>query len=170
MITKQFLNLTMNRIFGDGAFTKAIQTNGKEAQIKHTTYDSTFVADCVNLRTTLTGNTATGPGVVFLNGGSDPSADDYTSDGTVVTGLSIATTVTNNNGDDSVGVTCVYIITNNNDFDVTIDEVCWIASKRNTANSTNYFLADRTKLENPITIAASGGMGKITYTVATNLL
>ena len=168
MITKQFLNLTMNRIFGDGAFTQVKDVKGSEQKVKHTTYDTTFVEDCVNLRSiqlTSLGN----PGVVFLNGGSDPSADDYTSDGTVVTGLSVVATVTNNNGADGVGVTCVYGITNNNDFDVTIDEVCWIALKRNTSNSQRLFLADRTKLENPITIAA-GGMGKITYTVATNML
>ena len=158
MITNHFINVTLVKIFGGDCNIKVKDTSGTER-----TAFGTFYNNSGTYRTSLTG----GGGVVFLHGGSEPTPDDYTSDGTPVTGLEVVDLLTFNSSDDVASATVVYTITNTNDFDVTIDEVCWVVNCN--INTTRYILADRTKLENPITIAA-GGVGKVAYTIEANLL
>ena len=106
-------------------------------------------------------------GVIFLSGGRSPSRDDYTSDGTIVSNLSINSSDNSYEDENGYVLSKTYVITNNNSNAVTIDEVCWTSAVWYTSSKAHTFLADRTKLESPVTIEA-GGFAQITYTIRLN--
>lgn len=109
-------------------------------------------------------------GVVFGNGTTEPSVDDYWLSGDMIT------TMTYNvaegydvNEDGSVVKKCTYTITNSGSEPITISEVGYLAeySPKDSASETSVLL-DHTLLEEPITIPA-GGVGQVTYAVTFNI-
>ena len=114
--------------------------------------------------TSLTGNGGyAGLGVSFISGGSTPTADDYITDGTFISGLTVNAEVQSAGNSDGHTFTARYSITNNNANAVTIDEVCLISGVPGDGRYW-YVLTDRTRLDVPLTIPA-GGIGQVSYTI-----
>jgi hypothetical protein len=103
-------------------------------------------------------------GIGFISGGTEPTDEDYKTDGTLISGLTFSYTRERNVDENGTSVTITYTITNGNSETVTIDEVCWYACVFYLPSNAHYTLADRTRLKNPVTIEA-GGIGQIPYTV-----
>lgn len=108
-------------------------------------------------------------GVIFGDGTTPPSVDDYWLSGTAIT--TIATTASGSvtlNGDGTITKTAIHTISNTSTTDdVTISEVGYvdyIAYLTNYNGPNSYFLLDRTLLEEPVTIPP-GGVGQVTYNV-----
>jgi hypothetical protein len=94
--------------------------------------------------------------VFFGTGTTPPTYDDYSLSGEIISGLTITTSVTNeNNGTE---ITALYTITNTSGADVTIGEIGLFFMK---------YMIDRTVLETPLTIT-NGSIGQLTYTIQLN--
>ena len=152
-------------------FTKT--DGGKMNARYYSSSDSSYIDalgfhDLTRLRDSLTYQ-----GVVFGDGATEPSFDDYTLAGSVIKGLTgtISRTGTNN-GESGAEATAVITVTNGNSNEVTIREVGYIGYATfyytNSSNSTGgYIMLDRTVLDTPVTIPA-GGVGQVTYTIRMN--
>lgn len=107
-------------------------------------------------------------GVGFISGGTEPTEDDYKTDGTLIKGLTCTYTQSKLDDENGSSSTINYVITNNNNYAVTIDEMCWYAIVFYSSTSAYYFLADRTRLKTPLTISA-GGTGNLSYTIGAQI-
>ena len=97
-------------------------------------------------------------GVIFGDGDTPPTVDDYKLSGNVITGLTGSCTQTCEHDDEQRSVTSVWTLTNNNENDVTIRECAILVG-------FNYqTIIERSVLDTPVTIPA-GGIGQVTYTV-----
>ena len=116
------------------------------------------------------GSIAYGAGVVFGNGNTEPSEDDICLSGDVVTGMTVSATRTFTTDDDGVQVTALYTLVNDNENAITIGEVglvsYYVSQSKSGAQYQRYnsYLAERTRLPNPITIEP-GGVGQVTYSI-----
>lgn len=107
-------------------------------------------------------------GIAMGNGTTPPKLSDYTLSGQVVDHLltvgSIVTT-SETKDDGSVSFTSVLTLINNTDTDITVSEVALRNIATVSGGSWRLFI-DRTLLDYPVTIAANGGVGKVTYTIS----
>lgn len=105
-------------------------------------------------------------GVVLGTGDAEPTEDDYTLSGTIITTFGVSSTTEHiyNSEDGSYTIENVYTITNTGSSTFTIKEIAWFANFF-YGGGTSYacFLIDRTLLEEPITLEA-GQVGQVTYT------
>lgn len=110
-----------------------------------------------------------GTGVVFGTGDREPTADDYTISGNVVSGISATINRTYEDADDAVRITSVFTITNNNSSEVTIKEAALFAAITwyTTSVQNARMMIARMLLESPVTIPA-GGVGQVTVSVDVN--
>jgi hypothetical protein len=106
-------------------------------------------------------NVTTGAGIVFGDGTSEPSLDDYMLKGNYFAGTG---NVDFSYSFDDTGITytAVCTLTNNTSEDFTVSEV-----GVQSGNSPTTVLIERTLLDEPITIPA-GGIGVVTYTIKLN--
>lgn len=110
-----------------------------------------------DIRPSLLQNNSRGQ-IVFGNGTAEPTLDDYTISGEMLSALTVqAGTSMIDYLDDGVKATRVIIIQNNTSSNFTISEVAWF-------NQSTPCLMDRTLLETPLTLAP-GGAGQINYTI-----
>ena len=121
-----------------------------------------------SMRYMIQGYTGSNGGVVIGNGTAEPTAEDYSLSGSIITGYSYIANYNRNITDDGVSVTATYTITNNNEEAITVSEIGLLAAYDNNAY-VNKVLLERSLLETPITIEP-GGVGKVTYTIAMNYL
>ena len=127
--------------------------------------DGRDIPSIYKVRTTLEGN----GGVIFGTGNTPPTIDDTTLSGNLVSGFSYNSNVSAEHGADSVTLTALYTVTNNNAEAITISEVAIIANLKNNDSLAMYkALLDRTVLDTPVTIPA-GGVGQVEYTITFNL-
>lgn len=169
MITKQYSKALTLKMIGGSAAVTVKDVTGTDRSL---TYTSAACHDAFgHYYATMTSalDTSAARGVGFVYGGSEPTEDDYKSDGTLVSGLTVTSAEVGSDDDEGVSTSCTYTIVNTNTSDVTIDEVCFIACVFYASSKAYRVLADRTKLENPVTIPA-GGVGQITYTMRANYM
>jgi hypothetical protein len=109
-------------------------------------------------------------GVIFGNGTTPPTRDDYCLSGDVIsTVTSTANGGFTTDADGATG-TYTYTLTNTGTADITIGEVGLIAGGHSTSSRTapDYkCLLERSVLDEPVTIPA-GGVGQVTYTIRMN--
>lgn len=103
-------------------------------------------------------------GVIFGDGDTEPTEDDYTLSGNIITGIAYTSKVTRVIENNKNTRTVTYTITNNNSESITIKEIGYVGYAKYNSGYAYSVLLDRELLENPITIEA-GGVGQITYTV-----
>ena len=125
---------------------------------------SVYAASMANLRTSLSSY----GGVIFGNGDTPPTSDDYKLAGDIITGFNYSQALTQVVNETAVTATAVYTITNTNSTEINIKEIGLIGNASNTAETANKFLLDRTVLDTPVTIPA-GGIGQVEYTITFNL-
>lgn len=111
--------------------------------------------------------------IVFGSGNTPATIDDYKLSGDPIQNISYsyANNSTYNEDGSATNLSYNYTITNNNDTAITIGEIgmfteaMWKVAYSNYIH--NYYLLERTVLENPITIPA-GGVGQVTYNIQIN--
>ena len=110
-----------------------------------------------------------GSGVVFGTGDVEPTADDYTISGNVVSEISATVNRTYEDADNALRITSVFTITNNNSSEVTIKEAALFieAVWYTTSSQRAKMMIARMLLESPVTIPA-GGVGQVTVSVDVN--
>lgn len=109
-------------------------------------------------------------GVLFGDGTTEPTIDDYKHAGNQLKSFTCTQVQrTGFNDDGSSYVSCLYTITNSSDEDFTISEVCAYSYVGTNGGTMFYYstLVDRTLLDEPVTIPA-GGVGQVTYTIRMN--
>lgn len=107
-------------------------------------------------------------GVMFGDGDTPPTENDYALSGNAIsnTTITVTPTVTFETDSDGLGVTRGrYVIANISQSPVTIKEVALFAALY--APTSSAYLMDRTVLTEPLTIEV-GGVGILTYEIATN--
>lgn len=127
-------------------------------------YDGTSTNGQTKLENVLTNISATtscqNGGVAFGNGTREPSMDDYTLSGSLVTAFT-ASALMSKTGNT---ITVTYTLTATKD--ITISEI-GLFSLYYSGNRYP-FLVERTLLDEPVTIAA-GGVGQVVYTITFNI-
>ena len=133
---------------------------------------SSATKNSVNMKNVLTTDVLTTnsamAGVIFGNGATPPTIDDYFLSGDQITGIEYTSNVSSVIDDNGVTVTGVYTITNNNTSDITISEVGLVGPC--TTGTPYYYwrcMVERTLLDTPVVIPA-GGIGQVTYTIRFN--
>ena len=176
MILRNYYNILDAVLQGGnmGNLTAFVKTDGSKMNARYnSSSDSNYIKaigfhDLTSLRSSLDYQ-----GVVLGNGTTEPSLDDYTLSGSVITGLTgtISRTGTSN-AEGSAETTAIITVTNSNSYDVTISEVGYIGYfnlyyAATTGSKSIYCMLDRTVLDTPVTIPA-GGIGLVTYTIRMN--
>lgn len=122
--------------------------------------DSSFIPSIYKMRTSLDG----GGGVIIGIGTAEPTIDDISLSGDMITTFSYTASVTKElNGDESI-IQAVYTITNTGSEEFTIGEIGLTAGPYGNTSWQFKALYERTVLESPVTIPA-GGIGQVTYTI-----
>lgn len=103
-------------------------------------------------------------GVVFGNGTTQPTIDDYQLAGDHFQTYDATVVVTQNGTEDYEEVVAIYTITNTGTTEFTISEIGLTACGGSNNQGT---LIERTLLDTPVTIPA-GGIGQVTYTIRMN--
>lgn len=109
-------------------------------------------------------------GVIFGDGNTLPTRDDYRLSGNVISTVTGTATGGFTTDADGVTGTYTYTLTNTGSADITIAEVGLITGGHSTSSRTGPYyklLMERTVLDSPVTIPA-GGVGQITYTIRMN--
>jgi len=103
-------------------------------------------------------------GVIFGDGDTPVTADDYLLAGTPITTCNV-THVNYSVGDDQ-GVTLekVFTVTNTGSTEFTIREAGIVCGFYSSSNYYNYALVERTVLDVPVTVPP-GGVGQVTYRI-----
>ena len=99
-------------------------------------------------------------GVAFGNGTSEPSMDDYTLSGSLVTAFTASALMS------KIGNTITVTYTLTATADITISEIGLFSLYY--SGNRHPFLVERTLLDEPVTIPA-GGVGQVVYTITFNL-
>ena len=105
-----------------------------------------------------------GCGVIFGDGNTPPTENDYFLSGNAINTLTVACGVTTSEEDGKIVVTGTFTITNISDADITIREVGTFGCGYN-GNSPIAILIDREVLDTPLAIPA-GGIGQVVYKIA----
>ena len=126
-------------------------------------YDDTGINGQTNLKNVLmnisTAATPKNGGVAFGNGTNEPSEDDYTLSGSLVTAFTASAVMSKT--DNTLKVTYTLTAT----ADITISEIGLFGLYY--SGNRYPFLIERTLLDNPVTIPA-GGVGQVEYTIKLN--
>ena len=109
-------------------------------------------------------------GVIFGNGDTLPTLEDYKLSGDIVSGFTYSAAISKASTDNGISITARYTITNTSSSEIVIKEIGVV----NKLMSSNYSglqyigLLERTVLDTPVTIPA-GGVGQVVYTITFNL-
>ena len=106
-----------------------------------------------------------GGGVMFGDGTTPVTLDDYKLSGNIITTISSSVSLSWDSDDEGCSGTALYTLTNSGDSAITISEV-GLFSGVFSNNNMNYML-ERTVLDEPVTIEA-GAIGQVTYTIRLN--
>ena len=175
MVLKNYYKILDALVQGgkQGNLTSVVKTDGSKMNARYDSSGNDNLISALGFHDSTLRSSLTYSGVVLGDGAVEPSFEDYTLSGSVITGLTgtISRTGTSN-GEGSAETTVFITVTNGNSHEVTIREVGYIgglyfAYSANTSKATAYCMLDRTVLDTPITIPA-GGIGQVTYTIRMN--
>lgn len=118
---------------------------------------------------TFSKNIATGyrAGIVFGNGDTPVTYDDYTLAGTQFTTFTGTKSLAIDVTEDKTTYTALYTLTNTGESPFTIKEIGLIGKTTSTSSNSYLCLLERTLLDEPITIEPQG-VGQVTYTITFN--
>ena len=119
---------------------------------------SSYAADLSKIYTSY--NTS-GGGVIFGDGDTPPTAEDYKLAGNIITGFTTSVNLASSINNGVAQIVATYNISASSE--VTIKEIAAFAN----AGSTGKYMVDRTVLDTPVTIPA-GGIGQVVYTITFN--
>ena len=136
-------------------------------KLKYDNYPQ-YVPSVNKLRNSL----SAGGGVILGTGTTPPTLDDYMLSGDLITTFTSSSTIniTNNPELNEAFLTTIFTITNSGTDAFTIGEIGLIGNikSNNTGTSvSDMSLLERTVLDSPVTIEASG-VGQVTYTIRFN--
>lgn len=181
MFTKNYWNILSSFALGGGPDKTLIRTNGTEYSLegKHA-IATPFGGTASTILTKY--NSSTG-GVIFGDGTTPPTPDDYKLSGNIITGISGSRTrqsSVDELGDNNI---FTFTLTNSNSTDITIREVGFLygtslesrylssdsstSLTQTTLNVLMPLLVNRIVLDEPITISA-GGVGQVTVNLRFN--
>ena len=100
-------------------------------------------------------------GVVFGDGDTPATAEDYKLAGNIITGITANANLTRSINNGVAQIVAIYTITASSE--VTIKEIAAFAQSGNDGA----YIVDRTVLDEPVTIPA-GGIGQVVYTITFN--
>ena len=108
-------------------------------------------------------------GVIFGNGDTPPTQEDYKLSGDIVSGFTYSAAISKASTDSGNSITATYTITNTSASEIVIKEVGVVSVFRSSNYSRLEYigLLDRTVLDTPVTIPA-GGVGQVVYTITFN--
>ena len=122
-------------------------------------------SDLSKIRTVINYNT---PGVVFGDGDTPVSFDDYKLSGNVVDTITGTAAINHAVDDNGITSTGLYTLTNTSDTEITIREVGLFSRvSLSPTGGIKPVMYERTVLDSPVTIPA-GGVGQVTYTIRMN--
>ena len=171
MLTKQYYDALRSAITGKTVTLKSLEGTYYTGSTPPDPGSSKYqyaTCYCYNIpylmqtqRTSYT-NTSVG-GFCFGTGTSTPTENDCLFN----TVIQIPSGVTVSKAYEQNGETCIatYTLANGSSQDLTITEVALIGNFMTSASKTIAYLVDRTLLDEPLTIAKNGGVGKIIYTI-----
>ena len=170
MITKQYKEALRILFSGCGGSIMDVTGSNITAAANIAYYNSGYcwITHYYALKTGAQTNNYTSGGIYLGDGTAAESEDDYKLAGNIITTISHSTTVSCSTDENGNGVTTAKItVTNTGSSDITISEIGAVTNFYYSTNtSVKKILADRTLLENPITLAP-GEVGQITYTITT---
>ena len=110
-----------------------------------------------------------GGGVIFGNGDTPPTPEDYKLSSDIVSGFAYSAAISKASTDSGTGITATYTITNTSASAIVIKEIGVVAKlmASNYSGLQYIGLLDRTVLDTPVTIPA-GGVGQVVYTITYN--
>ena len=100
-------------------------------------------------------------GVIFGDGNTPVTAEDYKIAGNIITGITTSAALARSFNDGLAQIVATYTITASSE--VTIKEIAAFAS----SGYNGMYMLDRTVLDTPVTIPA-GGVGQVVYTITFN--
>lgn len=118
------------------------------------------------VKTVLKSQASGSSGVVFGDGNTPPSIDDYCLSGNVFSNLSSSASSTLTQDDSGFILKTVYSLTNLSDSTFTVSEI-GLFNHCVIVGSYRNVLIERTVLDTPVPIPA-GGVGQVTYTIRMN--
>ena len=104
-------------------------------------------------------------GVVFGNGDTPVTMDDYKLAGSIVTGCTVTLANGSSCADDGVTIEKTFSVSNTGNADITIKEVGIVHAFYYSSTAYKYALVERTVLDSPVTIPA-GGFGQVIYRIS----
>ena len=166
MLTNNFWSVLAQNMIGTHKPNSIKNTSGSLGQINNAVgtflpffiSGSSYGADLSKINTSYN---ASGGGVIFGDGDTPPTAEDYKLAGNIITGLSTSVNMTSSINNGVAQIVATYTITASSE--VTIKEIAAFAN----AGSTGKYMVDRTVLDTPVTIPA-GGIGQVEYTITFN--
>lgn len=171
MLTKNWHTLISKAfLYGSGKYSSVtLKTFGGSSKTFSTNVFFDALNDALFYEMDSLGSTQ-GNGLVFGDGTTSPTLDDYQLSGTTHSSIGLSTSVgVTYDCAGNVKKTAVCTITNNGTEEITISEMGYVGYiKQGTTSAYNHYLLDRTLLDSPITIPA-GGVGQITYTIEFNI-
>lgn len=107
------------------------------------------------------------PGVLFGNGDTPVSFNDYCLSGSIVPVTNVSCVPSPATSESYAENTYIYTITNTSSAEMVIKEVGLLAAMVTNESNYQYGLIERTVLDNPVTIPA-GSVGMVKYTLRFN--
>lgn len=120
-----------------------------------------------NLMNTVMTGTYIGRGLAFGSGTTPPTREDYYLSGEWIKTFTHTKTTTTVKDPDGCTRTTTYTITNTGSEEFTIGEIALFAAAAFNSSTSTYFLAERTVLDKPVTIAP-GAVGQVVYSIRMN--
>lgn len=160
MLTKWYYEILRGSLSGSEIVVKDSNGGTQTATAYYANYQATTNFQTCNQLFKCMENIASGLNgyVLFGTNSSDVSETDYKI--TTVSNVTISKTTVQ----DGLTKTATYTIVNNNTTEITITEVGIYGSFKYNSNTVTYVLMERTLLDEPVTIPASG-VGQVVYTL-----
>lgn len=165
MFTRNFYNVLGTLLAGTTTSNGLKDIYGDTKDIMYNSGSSGYLYELAQKLTPATISASyTAGGIVLGTGTTLPTLDDYILAGSRVTTISGSLSVTREYDSSGITVKCTCTITNTGSDSITIGEIGYCGSCYIASGATRVYLIDRTVLDSPITIPASG-IGQVTYTI-----
>lgn len=166
MLTNNFYSVLAQNMVGERKSNSIKNTSGSLTTIGNAAggYMPFFISGQnykVNLSSVKDNYNNSQGGVVFGDGDTPATAEDYKLAGNIITGITANANLTRSINNGVAQIVAIYTITASSE--VTIKEIAAFAQSGNDGA----YIVDRTVLDEPVTIPA-GGIGQVVYTITFN--